>query len=141
MAMRMFIYPLFAWMFTTRCYAQVVNRTTPQAGIVADARTAFKRLNEYLTCQALNFLTTYDARNKTLGSSRGSAHFLIQRPNLLRVEISGPDFSYLLISDGQVFAIYDRKTFTQFPARDTPLEALNLFTGLTAVQAQVLRAL
>lgn len=121
------------------CLAQAAPPTnaesTPQA--------AFKALSEYLRSNPLDFQTTFNAQDASLGASRGSAHFFIERPNLLRVEVSAPAFSYLLISDGTVFTIYDRnkRKYAQTIAPSTPLGALNLFTGLSAAEAQVLRFL
>jgi hypothetical protein len=114
----------------------------PQAG-PDNAHIAFQKLDNYLKNNSLEFQTSYDARNAILGNSRGTAHFFIERPNLLRIDLAGAGFSYLLISDGSVFTIYDqrKRKYAQVPARKTPLEAMNLFTGLTAFQAQVLRFL
>ena len=72
-----------------------------------------------------------------------SAVAAFRRPNLLRVEITAPNFSYLLISDGDVLTIYNQiiNNYTQVLAPRRPLGALMLFTGLTAFEAQVLRFL
>lgn len=106
-----------------------------------DARQTFARLEDYLKSNSIQFTTSYDAQNLSLGASRGSARFFIERPNLLRVELSGSGFSYLMTSDGKTFTIYDelKKKYTQQPATKTPVEAMNLFTGLAALQARVLQ--
>ena len=104
-------------------------------------RAQFVQLSEYLSENALE--TSYVSQNRSLGTSRGTAHFVIGRPNLLRVEITAPNFSYLLISDGDVLTIYNQiiNNYTQVLAPRRPLGALMLFTGLTAFEAQVLRFL
>jgi hypothetical protein len=117
---------------------QGVEQTTTD-----DARQTFGRLEGYLKNNALQFTTSYDAQNVSLGTSRGSARFFIERPNLLRVEFSGSGFDYLMTSDGKTLTIYDqiRKKYAQRPATETPLAAMNLFTGLAALQARVLQFL
>lgn len=104
-------------------------------------RDAFSRLDEYIKNNAINFVTTYDAQNISLGASRGRAQFYVGRPNLLRIELAGSGFSYLMTSDGKDFTIYDEKTkkYARRPATERPIDALNLFTGLAALQARVLQ--
>jgi hypothetical protein len=108
---------------------------------VDDAQKTFARLDEYMKNNSIQFSTTYDAQNVSLGTSRGTAHFFIERPNLLRIEFSGAGFSYLMISDGKVFTIYDENTrkYAQQGAPEKPIQAVNLFTGLAALQARVLQ--
>jgi hypothetical protein len=144
MSFRIFFHSFAVLMFAIVGLSQAPGDSwaAPQAG-PSEAHIAFQKLDHYLRNNPLEFQTSYDARNATLGNSRGTAHFFIERPNLLRIEFAGAGFSYLLVSDGSIFTIYDRKKrkYAQVPARKTPLEAMNLFTGLTAFQAQVLRFL
>lgn len=106
-------------------------------------REVFGRLDSYLKNNAIDFTTSYKSQNVSLGSSQGEGHFYVTRPNLLRIEITGADFSYLMTSDGKVFTIYDekKKKYAQRPATERPIEAVNLFTGLAAFQARVLQFL
>jgi hypothetical protein len=108
-----------------------------------DPRKVFAQLDDYLKTNSIDFTTSYDAQNMSLGASRGRAHFYIKRPNLLRIELAGDGFSYLMVSDGKVFTIYDEKKnrYAQRPATERPIEAVNLFTGLAAFQARVLQFL
>ena len=107
------------------------------------SRAQFIQLSEYLREDALDFTTSYVSQNRSLGTSRGSAHFVIGRANLLRVEITAPNFSYLLVSDGDVLTICNQiiSKYTQVLAPRRPLGALMLFTGLAAFEAQVLQFL
>lgn len=106
-----------------------------------DTKAAFQRLDAYLRNHVRQFRTNYNSQSMSLGPSRGEARFFIERPNLLRVELSGKGFSYLTVSDGKDFTIYDEKTgkYAQVMAPASPLQALNLFTGLAVFEAQVLR--
>ncbi|MBA2124770.1 hypothetical protein DLM45_00830 [Hyphomicrobium methylovorum] len=106
-----------------------------------DPRNVFSRLDEYLRNNTISFVTSYDAKNMSLGASRGRAQFYVGRPNLLRIELTGSGFSYLMTSDGKDFTIYDGKTnkYAQRPATERPIDALNIFTGLAALQARVLQ--
>lgn len=127
--------------WTDVCLAEnAIPQTTDQAA-TDDTRKVFARLDDYLKTNAIQFTTSYDAQNVSLGASRGGAHFYVERPNLLRLELSGDGFSYLMTSDGKVFTIYDekKKRYAQRSAPDRPIEAVNLFTGLAAFQARVLQ--
>jgi hypothetical protein len=129
--------------WTGACFAEdgvpkPVDKTTAD-----DTREVFARLDGYLKNNAIQFTTSYDAQNVSLGTSRGDAHFYVDRPNLLRLELAGDGFSYLMTSDGKVFTIYDekKKKYAQRPATERPIEAVNLFTGLAAFQSRVLQFL
>jgi len=135
-------------MFAASCLGQVapLPKSSTPSDAASEPGAVFKRLQDYRGSNPLDFQTSFNAHDDTLGDSRGSVQFLIQRPNLFRVEISAgtaSKFSYLLISDGQVYTIYDqeKRKYAQLPAPNSPLEALNLFTGLTAAEARVLRFL
>ncbi|AGK59529.1 periplasmic protein-like protein [Hyphomicrobium denitrificans 1NES1] len=125
--------------WTAPCLAENgIPKATDQA-VEDDTRKAFTHLDDYLKNNAIKFTTSYDAQSISLGTSRGAARFYVERPNLLRLELSGDGFSYLMISDGKVFTIYDekKKKYAQRPATERPIEAVNLFTGLAAFQARV----
>jgi hypothetical protein len=126
------------------CVAQsAMPQSAGQQTKADDTRATFKRLNDHLRSSEFQFQTSYDSRNTSLGASRGSAKFFVARPNLLRVELSGNGFSYLIVSDGKLFTIYDEKKrkYAQLPAPEKPIQAVNLFTGLAVFEAQVLRFL
>lgn len=133
----------FVSLFATTCIGQVATPPRLDPAVENEPQAAFKKLSEYIVSNPLDFETSFVAKNETLGTTRGTAHFFIQRPNFLRVEISSRNFNYLLISDGTQLTIYDQKKrkYAQVAARSSPLEALNLFTGLTSFEAQVLRFL
>jgi len=131
---------LFIAPWTCECLAE--NGPADPAA-TNSAREVFGRLDNYLKNNAIDFTTSYHAQSVSLGSSQGAGHFYVTRPNLLRIELTGADFSYLMTSDGKVFTIYDerKKKYAQRPATERPIEAVNLFTGLAAFQARVLQFL
>lgn len=134
----------FSVLPTAICVAQsAAPESASQQAKADDTRAVFKKLNDYLRSSDVQFQTSYDSRNTSLGASRGTARFFVARPNLLRVELSGSGFSYLIVSDGTVFTIYDEKKrkYAQLPAPEKPIQAVNLFTGLAVFEAQVLRFL
>ena len=134
----------FSVLPTAICAAQsAAPESASQHAKADDTRAVFKKLNDYLRSSDVQFQTSYDSRNTSLGASRGTARFFVARPNLLRVELSGSGFSYLIVSDGTVFTIYDEKKrkYAQLPAPEKPIQAVNLFTGLAVFEAQVLRFL
>jgi outer membrane lipoprotein-sorting protein len=93
--------PLFAWVLAMPCLAQ---SSEPQA--------VFKRLQDYAGSNALDFQTTFDARSETVGTVRGSVHFLIQRPNFFRIEGTAGHTTFVLVSDGQTMTIYNPNGFS-----------------------------
>ena len=97
-------------------------------------------MHDYVKSTPLDFETSFDAR--TLGAElyRGSVHFQIRQPNLLRIETSSGRNAYVVISDGKVLTIYDPKQrkFAQTTAPDSPAAAFGLFTGELGVESQVL---
>jgi hypothetical protein len=125
------------------CLAEDGGTKATEQTAADDLHKVFAQLDDYLKTNSIDFTTSYDAQNVSLGASRGRAHFYIKRPNLLRIELAGDGFSYLMVSDGKVFTIYDEKTrrYAQRPATERPIEAVNLFTGLAAFQARVLQFL
>ncbi len=134
---------LLSAQWTGACLAESAVPQTADEAAADDTRQAFARLDDYLKNNAIQFTTSYDAQNVSLGASRGNGHFYVERPNLLRIELSGAGFSYLMISDGKVFTIYDEKKrkYAQRPATERPIEAVNLFTGLASFQSRVLQFL
>jgi len=126
-------------MFATACLGQGAP-TTDEA---RETQAVFKRLQDYVRSHPIEFRTSFKAYNDTLGDSRGSAHFLIDRPNLLSVQVSAGasgKFAYLLVSDGQIYTIYNQKNrkFAQMPAPDSLLAALHKFAGVASTEARVL---
>ena len=74
---------------------------------------------------------------------RGSSHFLIRQPNLVRIETDSGDRSYLTISDGKVMTIYNprQRKFAQMTAPDSPAAVYGMLTGEMGAESQVLRFL
>ena len=149
MLYRLLLFPLAAWMLTSNCVAQ--DQTEPPKSAPSDLaatassepRAIFKRLHDYLKSNPLDFETSFDAR--LLGDElyRGSSHFLIRQPNLVRIESDIGNRSYLTVSDGKVMTIYNprQRKFAQTTAPNSPAAAFGMLTGEMAVESQVLRFL
>ena len=149
MLYRSLLYPLVAWMLASPSLAQ--DQTEPPkfapsdlaASASSEPGVIFKRLDDYLKSSPLDFETSFDARSQGDELYRGTAHFLIRRPNLLRIETSSGDRSYVVISDGKVLTIYNPhlRKFAQMPAPDSPAAAFGVLTGEMGVESQVLNFL
>jgi outer membrane lipoprotein-sorting protein len=128
------LYLLVACLLGTPCLAQMT-------GTGSEPQAIFKRLQDFVASNSLDFRTTFNASDETLGTRRGSAHFLIQRPNLFRIESSIGRAAWILVSDGQTMTIYNPhvQKFVEYPAPATPVEGLSLLTGVASVQSQILR--
>jgi outer membrane lipoprotein-sorting protein len=84
----------------TPCLAE-----TPPSRSTIEPQAVFKRLQDFVGSSVLDFKTTVDARSGTLGTTRGSVHYVIKRPNLFRIEVSVGGNNYALVSDGQVMTL------------------------------------
>ncbi len=123
MLIRLILYSLAAWMLASNCLAQA-QTVSPQPAPSDLAATAssepgavLKRFHDYAKSNPLDFETSFDARMQGDELYRGSAHFLIRRPNLFRIETSSSHSSYLLVSDGKVMMTTASVGLPQRPAR------------------------
>ena len=149
MLYRMLLYPLMALMFASTCLAQA--QTEPPKFAPSDLAPSgssdpgaiFKRLRDYVKSSPLDFETSFDARMLGDELYRGSSHFLIRQPNLVRIETDSGNRSYLTISDGKVMTIYNprQRKFAQMTAPDSPAAVYGMLTGEMGVELQVLRFL
>jgi hypothetical protein len=100
-------------------------------------------LHDYVKSNPLDFKTSFDAQTLGIQLYRGTAHFLIRQPNLLRIETSSGDRSYLAVSDGKMLTIYNphQRKFAQISAPNSPAAAFRLLTGEIGVESQVLNFL
>lgn len=137
MLRKMSFHFLFAWMSAASCLAQA--ETPPSTSAQAEPAVVFGRLHQYLDTSPLDFRTSFVAQSDT--PLRGSLQFLIQRPNLFRIESVVERDSYVIVSDGQVMTIYvpKEKKFAQLAAPTRPSEGLKMVTGLMGMESQVLR--
>ena len=89
---------LCAWIFAATSVAQAESPTASPPGTSAPASTeaTFARLRDYIVAHPLDFKTSFVAHSDTLGTMRGSLHFLVQRPNLFRIELSYGEGSYVV---------------------------------------------
>ena len=91
MLYRMLLYPLAAWMLASTCVAQAQTESPKLApsDLAANASSEpgvmLKRLHDYVKSSPLDFETSFDARMQGDELFRGSVHFLISRPDLLRI--------------------------------------------------------
>jgi outer membrane lipoprotein-sorting protein len=131
---------VFTAILATTCFAQVETPAPSSDGFVRRTGSGLQSIADYLVSNPLDFQTTFTARSDTLGTLQETLHFLVQRPNLFRIESSSGHGSYVVISDGKVMTIYkprDQK-YAQVPAPSTPREGLGLVTGLMAMESQTL---
>ena len=149
MLYRMLLYPLAAWMLASTCVAQAQTESPKLApsDLAANASSEpgvmLKRLHDYVKSSPLDFETSFDARMQGDELFRGSVHFLISRPDLLRIETNSGRNSYVVISDEKVMTIYDprQRKFAQMTAPHSPAAAFSLLTGEMGVESQVLNFL
>jgi hypothetical protein len=100
----------------------------------------FGRLSEFIGGKTADFETSFNSRSRTR-QVNGSVHFLIQQPNLFRIDAATGRVSYTLVSDGQIMTIYNPrlKKYVELAAPDSAAKGLGLVTGLSSVQSQLLR--
>jgi hypothetical protein len=105
-----------------------------------DAKLVFMRLRDYLKKGPLDFETSFDARSQGTELYRGLVHFIVSQPNLLRIEASSGDRSFILISDGKLLTIYNPglHKYAQVDAPSSPAAAFSILTGELGVESQIL---
>lgn len=148
---RLLLYPVAAWMLASTCFAQAPpesSKNTPPnpdagAGATNEVRATFERLNNYIKSNPLDFETSFEARAGGDELYRGSIHFLLSQPNLLRAEASYGEASYLVVSDGTVMTIYSpaQKKYSQSAAPASLAQAFGYFSGEIGIDSQVLNFL
>jgi hypothetical protein len=95
---------------------------------------------KFIGGKTADFETSFKSRSRTREVS-GSVHFLLQQPNLFRIDAATGRVSYTLVSDGQIMTIYNPrlKKYAELAAPDSAAKGLGLITGLSSVQSQLLR--
>jgi hypothetical protein len=103
-------------------------------------QATFRRLAEFIGGKTADFKTSLSSRSRTR-QVNGSVHFLLQQPNLFRIDAATGRVSYTLVSDGQVMTIYNPrlKKYVELAAPDSAAKGLGLITGLSSIQSQLLR--
>jgi hypothetical protein len=124
------------WLGTAPCLAETPAAPNPDGGHQA----IFGRVVEFIGGKTADFATSFNSRSRTRNVN-GSVHFLLQQPNLFRIDASTGRVSYTLVSNGQVMTIYNPrlKKYVELGAPDSASHGLGLITGLSSVQSQLLR--
>lgn len=132
MSYRFFVYPFLA--LTLTC----AGLTSARADDAAQA--AFKKLDDYLQSNPLDFQTTFNATSDGNELYHGTGRFIIRKPSALRANVALGRNTYLVISDGSVLTIYDpqQKKYSQTPAPPSLPAAFGFFTGELGIDSQVL---
>jgi hypothetical protein len=127
---------LIAWLGIAPCIAETPATPNQDAGHQA----VFGRVVEFIGGRTADFETSFNSRSRTR-QVNGSVHFLLQQPNLFRIDAATGRVSYTLVSDGQVMTIYNPrlKKYVELAAPDSAAKGLGLITGLSSVQSQLLR--
>lgn len=131
-----FLSLLLLWLGAAPCLAETPAAPNPESGHQA----VFGRVVEFIGGRTADFETSFNSQSRTR-QVNGSVHFLLQQPNLFRIEASTGRVSYTLVSDGQVMTIYNPrlKKYVELPAPASASHGLALITGLSSVQSQLLR--
>jgi hypothetical protein len=149
MLYRLLFYPIMAWMLASVCLAQAQTEPSKNAppnsgGTVSnEVRGTFDRLKNYIANNPLDFDTSFNARADGNELYRGSIHFLLRQPNLLRAEASYGEASYVVVSDGTVMTIYNpaQRKYSQSAAPASLAQAFGFFSGEVGVDSQILNFL
>lgn len=132
MSFRFFAYPFLALMLASTGVAE---------GQTSDAaQVAFKKLDDYLQNNPIDFETSFNATSDGNELYRGTGHFIVHQPNALRADVSLDANTYVVISDGTVLTIYNpqQKKYSQNAAPGSLSAAFGFFTGELGIDSQVL---
>jgi hypothetical protein len=99
-------------------------------------------MHAYVTsAPEIEFETSFNVASELPGmDKRGTAHFVIRRPDRFRVEVSSGKGDYVFVSDGATFTLYRPKEriFARIPARDSILGTMYVAAGLLNIQTRLL---
>jgi hypothetical protein len=108
---------------------------------VADLAVDLRKMHEHMiSASQLDFTTEVTVFDRTLGTtSKGSVHFILRKPNLLRVTAVLGEEKLNIVSDGTVLTIHkpNDHSYRQYDARKTIIANLDLAAGLQVVQARM----
>lgn len=132
MSFRFFAYPLLA---LTLASTGVAEAQTSDA-----APAAFKKLDDYLQSNPIDFETKFNATSDGNELYHGTGHFIVRQPNALRSEVTLDANTYIVISDGTVLTIYNpqQKKYSQNAAPGSLSAAFGFFTAELGIDSQVL---
>ncbi len=132
MSYRLFFYPILALTFLCTGLAQAETSVTTKA--------TFKKLDDYLQNNALDFETAFNATADGNALYRGTGHFIMQQPNALRADTNLQGNTYLVISDGSALTIYNQrqKKYSQTPAQPSLTASFGFFSGELGIDSQIL---
>lgn len=132
MSFRFFAYPFLALMLAATGVAEGQTSDAAQA--------AFKKLDDYLQNNPMDFETKFNATSDGNELYHGTGHFILRQPTALRADISLNANTYVVISDGTVLTIYDpqQKKYSQNAAPGSLSAAFGFFAGELGIDSQVL---
>lgn len=132
MSSRSLIYPALALALACTSPAQAQSSDA--------AKVAFKKLDDYLQKNPVDFETSFDAQSDGNELYRGKGHFIIRQPNALRADTTLGHNTYVVVSDGSVLTIFNPqdKRYSQNAAPQSLPAAFGFFTGEIGIDSQVL---
>jgi hypothetical protein len=120
--------------------APCLAETPPTPSQDAGYQATFGRLLEFIGGKTADFQSSFNSSSRTR-TVKGSVHFVLQQPNLFRIDAQTGKAAYTLVSDGQVMTIYGPETnkYVELRAPESASGGLALITGLSSSQSQLLR--
>jgi hypothetical protein len=120
---------------SSSCWSQEVTPTS-------EAAAALKKMHQYfMSKQDLEFTSNFRMVNQGLGTTRsGNVHFILRRPNLLRVTASKGKDRIVAISDGKTLTIHNpnRRRYQTINADDSIAGNLYMVSGLLGMSMPIL---
>lgn len=127
------------------CWAQETKSgsTSERANTAAsESEAALRQMHEHLiAANDLEFTTQFSIVNKTLGRNQsGTVHYILRKPNQLRVTAKLGNERIVVVSDGETLSIDEshKRKYRQVPADDTILGSLYRSAGLAGVQVRMI---
>lgn len=108
---------------------------------VSDSKSALRRMHNHLiAAKDLEFTTKFSIVDKAMGRNQsGTVHYVLRKPNLLRVTATLGKKNLFLVSDGGTLIIHEanKGKYRRVPAADTIVGNLYLASGLLSIPVRM----
>lgn len=104
------------------------------------AETTLRKMHQYLIdADDLELTTKYNITDTATGSQSGTVHYVLRKPNKLRVTATGKE-KLVLVSDGKMMIIHEanKRRYRELEARDSIIENLYVAAGLVGVEVRMI---
>jgi hypothetical protein len=119
------------------CLPIAAQAKQPQSNAETALRTMHKEL---IAAKDVDLKSNFRKTDPILGqASSGNVHYILRRPNLMRVTATTKKGQFVVVSDGKVLTVHEprRRRYQQMPAEDSIVGNLYLVAGLVGLEIRL----